>query len=91
MPLKIVEDFQVGASSGQDSIHDGITAGLVGTLLVVLIMIGYYRGAGVLAVAALGALRPVHAGGPRRIEATLTCRASPAWCCRSASRWTPTC
>jgi preprotein translocase subunit SecD len=51
--LKIVEERQVGASLGEDSIRGGILAGLVGTGLVILIMIGYYRLAGVLAVAAL--------------------------------------
>jgi preprotein translocase subunit SecD len=54
VPLKILEDRQVLGSLGADSIRDGITAGLVGTLLVVVIMIGYYRMAGALAVAALG-------------------------------------
>ncbi len=63
VPLKIVESQQILASLGNDSIHDGMRAGIVGMLLVMLIMIGYYRMAGALAVAALGALRPVY---PRR-------------------------
>src|SRR5574338_19808 len=40
VPLKIVEESQVGASLGADSINKGILAGLVGTVLVVLIMVG---------------------------------------------------
>jgi preprotein translocase subunit SecD len=52
-PLTIIEERAIGASLGADSIHDGIRAGVVGVLLVVLIMIGYYRMAGALAVAAL--------------------------------------
>jgi preprotein translocase subunit SecD len=51
--LKIVEERQVGASLGEDSIRGGIVAGLVGTGMVILIMIGYYRMAGVLSVLAL--------------------------------------
>jgi len=51
--LKIVEERQVGASLGEDSIRGGIVAGLVGTGLVILIMVGYYRMAGVLSVLAL--------------------------------------
>lgn len=51
--LKIVEERQVGASLGEDSIRGGIVAGLVGTGLVILIMVGYYRMAGVLSVMAL--------------------------------------
>jgi len=53
VPLKVVESRQIGASLGQDSIRDGIRAGILGVALVVLIMVGYYRFSGVLAVAAL--------------------------------------
>ena len=51
--LKIVQSSTIGASLGKDSVRDGARAGLVGVLLVVVIMIGYYRLSGVLAVAAL--------------------------------------
>jgi len=50
----IVESGQVGASLGSDSIKAGLLAGLIGTLLVILIRVGYYALSGVLAVAALG-------------------------------------
>jgi len=53
VPLKVAEVRQIGASLGQDSIQKGITAGLIAIALVVFIMIGYYRFAGVLAVAGL--------------------------------------
>lgn len=53
VPLKIVEEWQVGPSLGADSIHQGLTAGIVGTVLVILIMVGIYRLSGALAVAAL--------------------------------------
>jgi preprotein translocase subunit SecD len=53
-PLTIVEERTIGPSLGQDSIHDGIRAGVVGVGLVILIMVGYYRMSGVLSVAALG-------------------------------------
>ncbi len=72
IPLKVVEERQVGASLGADSIHHGIVAGLVGTLLVVLIMIGYYRLAGVLAVVALGLYILFTLGGLSLVDATLT-------------------
>jgi preprotein translocase subunit SecD len=52
-PLTIVEERTIGPSLGADSIHDGIRAGVVGVALVILIMVGYYRMAGALAVAAL--------------------------------------
>jgi len=52
-PLQIVEERAIGASLGADSINDGIRAGVVGVALVIVIMVGYYRLSGVLAVAAL--------------------------------------
>jgi preprotein translocase subunit SecD len=72
VPLKIVEERQVGASLGQDSIREGITAGLVGTAMVILIMIGYYRFAGALAVLALGIYILFTLGGLSMLGATLT-------------------
>ncbi|MEO8579293.1 MAG: protein translocase subunit SecD [Gemmatimonadales bacterium] len=53
VPLKVVEVRQIGASLGADSIHKSITAGLIAVALVVVIMLGYYRFSGALAVAAL--------------------------------------
>ncbi|HEY5940889.1 MAG TPA: protein translocase subunit SecD, partial [Gemmatimonadales bacterium] len=72
IPLKIVEERQVGASLGSDSIQKGITAGLVGTLLVMLIMIGYYRASGVLAVISLAVYLLFTLGALSMIGATLT-------------------
>lgn len=72
IPLKVVEERQVGASLGQDSIRQGFTAGLVGTVIVVLIMIGYYRVAGVLAVCALAIYILLTLGGLAMLGATLT-------------------
>jgi preprotein translocase subunit SecD len=72
VPLKIVDRFQVGASLGADSIRGGITAGIVGTLVVILIMIGYYRMSGVLAVAALSLYLLFTLGGLAMLDATLT-------------------
>jgi preprotein translocase subunit SecD len=72
VPLKIVDRVQIGPSLGADSIRGGITAGLVGTLIVVLIMIGYYRMSGVLAVGALALYILFTLGGLAMIDATLT-------------------
>ncbi len=72
IPLKIVEERQVGASLGSDSIRDGITAGLVGTLLVILIMLGYYRLSGALAVVGLAIYILFTVGGLSMVAATLT-------------------
>ncbi|MES2123798.1 MAG: protein translocase subunit SecD, partial [Gemmatimonadota bacterium] len=72
VPLKIVEESEVRASLGEDSIRQGITAGIVGTLCVILIMIGYYRMSGVLAVAALALYMLFTLASLSAIEATLT-------------------
>ncbi|HET8648523.1 MAG TPA: protein translocase subunit SecD [Gemmatimonadales bacterium] len=71
-PLKIVEQRQVGPSLGRDSIHGGIVAGFVGTALVILIMIGYYRLSGALAVLGLLIYILFTLGGLAAIDATLT-------------------
>jgi len=72
IPLKIVEERQVGASLGSDSIRDGITAGIVGTVMVVLIMLVYYRMSGALAVTALALYLLFTLGGLSMVNATLT-------------------
>ncbi|MEO8140775.1 MAG: protein translocase subunit SecD [Gemmatimonadota bacterium] len=72
VPLKIVEEWQVGPSLGADSIHKGLTAGIVGTLLVILIMVGIYRMSGAIAVAALGLYILLSFGALSMFGATLT-------------------
>jgi len=51
--LDILEERTVGASLGADSIHDGIAATIVGSIIVILFMLVYYQLAGVNAVVAL--------------------------------------
>ncbi len=51
--VKIVQNITVGPTLGLDSIKKGLTAGLVGTLLVVGFMIFYYRFSGLVANYAL--------------------------------------
>ena len=52
-PLKVAETREIGPSLGRDSINKGITAGVVAVVLVVAIMVGYYRLSGLLAVGGL--------------------------------------
>ncbi|HET7321672.1 MAG TPA: protein translocase subunit SecD, partial [Longimicrobiaceae bacterium] len=52
-PIKIVEERTVGPSLGADSIEKGELAGVIGIILVVGIMVGYYKRSGMMAVAAL--------------------------------------
>lgn len=53
VPLKVAEVRQIGASLGADSITKGVVALAIALGLVVVIMIGYYRFAGILAVVGL--------------------------------------
>ena len=52
-PVEIVEERTVGPSLGRDSIRQGILSFMVGGSLVILFMIAYYRGAGLVADVAL--------------------------------------
>ena len=53
VPLKIAEVRNIGASLGEDSIRRGTNAMVFAVLAVIVIMIGYYRFSGMLAVGAL--------------------------------------
>jgi preprotein translocase subunit SecD len=53
VPLKVAEVRNIGASLGEDSIRRGTTAMIAAVIAVIVIMIGYYRFSGMLAVGAL--------------------------------------
>ncbi|HEX9662104.1 MAG TPA: protein translocase subunit SecD [Candidatus Binatia bacterium] len=52
-PVEIVEERTVGPSLGRDSIQQGIRSFVVGGALVVVFIIAYYKGAGLVAIVAL--------------------------------------
>ncbi|MBV5306939.1 MAG: protein translocase subunit SecD [Desulfobulbaceae bacterium] len=52
-PVDIIQNLTVGASLGQDSINKGLTAGVVGSLMVIVFMMTYYRRAGIIANGAM--------------------------------------
>jgi preprotein translocase subunit SecD len=72
IPLRIVEERQVGPTLGEDAVRSGIISGIVGTLFVILVMTLYYRFAGALAVAALALYILLTLGGLAMLDATLT-------------------
>jgi preprotein translocase subunit SecD len=72
IPLRIVEERQVGPSLGSDAIRSGVVSGIIGAIFVVLIMVLYYRVAGALAVAALALYLLFTLGGLAMLDATLT-------------------
>ena len=52
-PIKIIEERTVGPSLGKDSIDSGAKAMLLGFLFIIIFMILYYKGSGLLANIAL--------------------------------------
>ncbi len=48
-PVEVLENRTVGASLGEDSIAKGEMSGLIATVIIILFMILYYRGGGVMA------------------------------------------
>lgn len=71
-PLRVVEERSVGPSLGQDSVNKGFVAGLIGLAAVVVIMIGYYRLAGLFAVIALSLYSLYTLGALAAMDAVLT-------------------
>jgi preprotein translocase subunit SecD len=54
VPLKIIQQTDVDATMGADSLHKSLIAGLIGIICVGLFMIVYYRVPGIVATVALG-------------------------------------
>jgi len=52
-PVKALAENTVGPSLGSDSIREGLTAGVIGTVMVVAFMAIYYQLSGMVAIAAL--------------------------------------
>lgn len=71
-PVKILQDVTVGPSLGTDSIEAGKMAGLIGTLLVIVFMIIYYKLSGVIADFALILNIILLLGAMASLNATLT-------------------
>ena len=71
-PVNILEERTVGPSLGADSINKGLTSVCVGGILVLMFMIIYYRGSGIVADFALILNIILIAGGLAFFQATLT-------------------
>ena len=53
VPLALVERRDIGATLGEDSLKKSLMAGIIGSAMVVLFMIAYYRFSGLMACLAL--------------------------------------
>lgn len=72
VPLEVVADGTVGPSLGNDSIRAGLRTSALAVAFVVLVMVGYYRFSGLLAVGALGFYLLSSLGGLALFGFTLT-------------------
>lgn len=71
-PVELLEERSVGPSLGEESINKGIVSMLVGGVMVVIFMVIYYNGAGMIANLALVANIVLILGGMSLMRATLT-------------------
>ena len=72
MPIRVVEERNVSASLGEDSIRQGRTAFIIGISFVLVLMISYYKASGAIAVCALAIYVVLMLGGLAGLGATLT-------------------
>lgn len=71
-PVRVLEERSVGPSLGQDSIRQGLTAGLVGLVAILAFILIYYRWSGLIADLALLMNLPIVLGTLAGFGATLT-------------------
>ncbi|MCG8567747.1 MAG: protein translocase subunit SecD [Desulfobacterales bacterium] len=71
-PVKIIEERTVGPTLGADSIRMGLMSMMVGGALVLVFMLIYYKGAGLIADLALVVNIILIGGGLAAFQATLT-------------------
>ncbi|MEJ2097376.1 MAG: protein translocase subunit SecD, partial [Deltaproteobacteria bacterium] len=71
-PVNVIEERTVGPSLGADSIRKGLISMCIGGLLVVIFMVIYYKGSGLIADIALLLNIVIIAGGLAGFQATLT-------------------
>jgi len=71
-PVKILEERTVGPSLGADSINKGLVSVYIGGILVIIFMIIYYKGSGLIADLALVLNIILIAAGLAAFQATLT-------------------
>ena len=71
-PVNIIEERTVGPSLGADSIRKGLISMCIGGIFVILFMIIYYKGSGIIADIALILNILIIAGGLAGFQATLT-------------------
>jgi len=70
--VQILENRSVGPTLGKDSIDSGLKAGIVGLILILVFMVIFYKGFGLIADISLGICLLLVMGGLAILNATLT-------------------
>jgi SecD/SecF fusion protein len=70
--LKLISQTQVSATLGTQALHDGIKAGVIGLILVVIFLLLFYRILGAIAVTAIAAYGVIFFALIKLIPITLT-------------------
>src|ERR1700761_2913361 len=70
--LHLISETQVSATLGSQALHDGIKAGIIGLLLVIIFLLAYYRFLRVIAVVGLVAYGTIFFALIKLIPITLT-------------------
>lgn len=70
--VKILENRSIGPTLGKDSIDRGLKAGMIGLLLILVFMVIFYKGFGLVADLALAICLLLVMGGLAILNATLT-------------------
>ncbi len=70
--LNLISQSQVSATLGSEALHDGIKAGVIGLLLVIIFLLVFYRFLGLIATMALGAYGVIFFALIKLIPITLT-------------------
>lgn len=71
-PIEIIEEQAIGPTLGSDSVDAGLLAGIVGLAAVILMVVGYYRFSGFLAVIGLSVYVLMLLGAMASLGAALT-------------------
>ena len=91
-PVDIIQNLTVGPSLGRDSIRAGIASAILGTFLVMMFMMFYYRLSGLIARPGAPFEPDPHAGRAFLVSGHPdAARHWPASCCPSGWPWIPTC
>ena len=90
VPLELIQESDVDALLGEESLKKSLLAGIIGLGLVMVFMVAYYRMAGIVAAVALIFYTVVVLAVFKLVPVTLGLSGIGAFICPSVWRWMPT-